>query len=88
MQQSDLYSRLERIFHDIFDREVALTPELTAADVEGWDSFAHINLTLAIESEFGVRFKTSDLEEMHSVGDLVSFIGRKSAQYSSSSQES
>jgi acyl carrier protein len=88
VQQSDLYSRLERIFQDIFDREVVLTPGLTSADVEGWDSFAQIDLTLAIESEFGVKFKTSELEKMQSVGDLASFIERENARYSSSSRKS
>jgi hypothetical protein len=39
------------VFEDVFDRKVALTPEATAADIEGWDSFAHINLTLAARGE-------------------------------------
>jgi acyl carrier protein len=80
MQQPEIYSRLTKIFRDIFDRDVALTPETGAPDVEGWDSFAHVHLTLAIESEFGVKFKTSELDEMHSVGDLATFIQRNTAQ--------
>jgi acyl carrier protein len=74
MDKSEIYFRLARLFRDIFDQEVVLTPETAAQDVEGWDSFAHINLTLAIESEFGVKFATSDLEQAHNVGDLVAFI--------------
>jgi len=74
MQQSEIYSRLTKIFRDVFDLDLVLTPELEARDVDGWDSFAHIKLALAIESEFGVKFKASDLEQMLSVDDLVTFI--------------
>ncbi len=80
MQQSEVYARMTRIFRDIFDRDVPLTEKTAARDVDGWDSFAQINLTLAIESEFGVKFTTSDLEHMHSVGDLVAFVEQHSIQ--------
>jgi acyl carrier protein len=74
MQQSEVYIRLTKIFQDTLDQEVVLTPQTSAQDVEGWDSIAHIRLTAAIEAEFGVRFKTSDLEKMHRVGDIVALI--------------
>lgn len=80
MQESEIYSRLTKIFRDTFDRDVVLAPEIGAPDVEGWDSFAHIHLTLAIESEFGVKFKTSDLERMQRVGDLATFIEQNARQ--------
>ena len=80
MQRSEIHSSLSRIFRDVFDRDIVLTPETGASDVEGWDSVAHIHLILAIESEFGVKFKTSDLEQMHSVGDLATFIERNKPQ--------
>jgi acyl carrier protein len=76
MQQSEIYSKLTKIFRDIFDQDVVLTQETAAPDVDGWDSFAHINLMLAIELEFDVKFTTSDLEQMHTVGDLATFIER------------
>ena len=76
MQQSEIYSRLTKIFRNVFDLDLELMPELEARDVDGWDSFAHIKIALAIETEFGVKFKASDLENMLSVGDLVTFIER------------
>jgi acyl carrier protein len=78
MQESEVYVRLAKIFRNAFDEEVTLNPQTTAQDIEGWDSFSHINLTLAIEAEFGVRFTSSDVERMQSVGDMVSFIQRHS----------
>ncbi len=79
LDEEAVYARLSTIFDEIFDAEIDLTPGTTAQDVEGWDSFAHINLILTIESKFGVRFKTSDVERMRSVGDLASFILRQRA---------
>ena len=79
LDEEAVYARLSKIFDAIFDAEIFLTPETMAQDVEGWDSFAHINLILAIESKFGVRFRTSDVEQMKSVGDLASFILRQEA---------
>jgi acyl carrier protein len=78
LQEREVYARLAGIFQEIFDGDIALSPGTTAQDVEGWDSFAHINLVLAVESEFGVRFSSSDVERMVSVGDMVAFIaGRR-----------
>jgi acyl carrier protein len=78
MQESEIYARLSKIFLNIFDEEISLSPDTTAQDVDGWDSFTHINLILAIESAFGVKFKSSDLDQMHSVGDIVDFIQQTS----------
>jgi len=74
MQEAEVYLRLQKIFRDAFDQDVELKSDTTAQDVDGWDSFAHINLILAIELEFAIRFTTSNVERMHTVGDLVTFI--------------
>jgi len=54
-----------------------LTPELTAADVPGWDSFNHINLIVATEVQFKIKFKTAELESLRNVGHLVEVIASK-----------
>jgi acyl carrier protein len=78
MQQQDIYAQLTTIFHDLFDDDsLALTPELTAADVPDWDSFNHINLIVAIESRFKIKFQTAELESMHTVSHLVDLIDKK-----------
>ncbi len=75
MTTDQIYVRLTQIFHDLFDdSSIALDTGTTAADVDGWDSFAHINLLLMIENEFGIKFNTADMDNMLSVGDLVSYI--------------
>ena len=77
-ETAEIYSRLTEIFHDIFDdNSIVLTPQTTANDIEDWDSFNHINLIVAIESRFGIKFKTAELEALHTVGHLATLIERK-----------
>lgn len=80
MQQQEIYAQLTTVFHDLFDDDtIVLTPGLTAADVPEWDSFNHINLIVAIEARFGVKFKTAELESMQTVGHLADLIQSKLA---------
>jgi acyl carrier protein len=80
MQQQDIYAQLTVIFHDLFDDDtLVVTPALTAGDVPEWDSFNHINLIVAIESRFGIKFQTAELESMHTVGHLADLIQSKLA---------
>lgn len=78
MNETLIYEKLTAIFHDIFDDEtLTLTAATHAADVPGWDSFAHINLIVATEMKFGVRFTTGEVESMKRVGDLVRLLVAK-----------
>ena len=80
MQQQDIYTQLTAIFHDLFDDDtLVLTPALTANDVPEWDSFNHINLIVAIETRFKIKFQTAELEQLHTVGHLVDLIQEKLA---------
>ena len=80
MQLAEIYSQLTTIFHDLFDDDtLVLTPELTAGDVPEWDSFNHINLIVAIEQRFKIKFQTAELEQLHSVGHLADLITAKLA---------
>ena len=75
MQDSDIYPILTEVFRDIFMRDdLVLTPELSAPQVPGWDSFKHIEIIIATEAEFGVKFTTQELESLRAVGDLVRLI--------------
>ena len=80
MQQQDIYAQLTSIFHDVFDDDtLTLTPSLTAASVPEWDSFNHINLIVAVEARFKIKFQTAELESMNTVGQLVSLVEKKLA---------
>jgi acyl carrier protein len=80
MQETEIYSRLTDIFLDIFnDDTIVLSPDLSADQVADWDSFAHINLIVTIESRFKIKFNTAELESLRNVGQLVKLIGEKFA---------
>jgi acyl carrier protein len=75
MDEAQIYSRLAEIFEDVFDEEnIKITPELSAKDVDGWDSLTHIRLILTIEKTFKIKFSTSEIGRLENVGDLVSLV--------------
>ena len=78
MSHEKVYEELTDILRDVFDNpNVVATPELSAKDVPEWDSFNHINVVLAAEMRFGVKFRTSEIEGLRNVGDFVALIERK-----------
>ena len=78
MQSAEIYEQLTGIFRDVLnDESLRLTPELTAAEVPQWDSFNHINIVVATETQFGIKFKTAELEQLRNVGQFVDLIDRK-----------
>ncbi|MFZ1084440.1 MAG: acyl carrier protein, partial [Terracidiphilus sp.] len=70
--------QLADVFQDVFDDDsIQLTSELSAKDVDGWDSLAHIRLILTIEKTFKIKFSTSEIGKLENVGDLVAIIKAK-----------
>jgi acyl carrier protein len=71
-------ARLQQVFRATFDDpDLVVETGTTANDVDGWDSLTHINLMVAVEREFRVRFTTAEVTKMKNVGDLIGAIGRK-----------
>ena len=80
MEQIEIYAKLTDIFRDLFnDSPLVLKPEMTPAAIPEWDSFNHINLVVAIEAEFRIKFQTVELEAMHNVGAFINTIQRRLA---------
>jgi acyl carrier protein len=78
MTEADVYAMLTEIFREVFMRdELVLKPTLSAEDVEGWDSFKQIEIVVAAEERFGVKFTTRDLDNLQNVGDLAQLISSK-----------
>jgi acyl carrier protein len=78
MQEAALYDQLTDIFRDVFMRDdLALKPELTAKDVPGWDSFKQIEIIIAVEEKYGIKFHTRELDSLHNVGDLARVVQTK-----------
>jgi acyl carrier protein len=76
--ESDVYKDLTEVFHDVFMRDdIALTPALTAKQVQGWDSFKQIEIIMASEEKWKIKFNTRELDSLLSVGDLAKMIVAK-----------
>lgn len=75
MEREDVYERLNMVFREVFDDEtIELTDETTADDVDGWDSFEHINLVVAVEEEFSFKIPMGKVVTMQNVGEMVDII--------------
>lgn len=71
---------LNQIFKMVFDDDsIQIRPDMTANDVDGWDSLSHVNLITTIEAKFNIRFSQKELLKHRNVGDLIKDIERKLA---------
>jgi acyl carrier protein len=75
MERNEIFEKLNEIFVDVLDLdEVKLTDETSANDIEEWDSLSHIQLIVAIEKEFKVKFTSKEIMSWKNVGEMVDCI--------------
>jgi acyl carrier protein len=73
-----IYQKLTSIFRTIFENEtIVLCAETSESNIAGWDSFNNASLIAAIEKEFAIRFRTAELQSLHTVGNFVNIIRTK-----------
>ena len=78
MERTDIYDKLNDIFVDVLDlEEVTLTDSTTADDIEEWESLTHVQLVVAIEKAFGIKFTALEIMKWKNVGELVDSIAQK-----------
>lgn len=74
----EIKERLQEIFRDIFDdEELEIREDMSAKDIEDWDSLAQINLIIAIEKEFGVKFNLEEVSKLKNIGEMLTQIESK-----------
>ena len=74
----DVRDKLNGIFREVFrDDTIQIKPGTTANDIEGWDSFSHVILIVAVETRFNIKFTRKELLIFKNVGDLMTGIERK-----------
>ncbi len=75
MTRNELYARLNTVFRDVFDDDsITVTDTSCADDIEGWDSLSHIDLIVAVETEFNMKFNMGETTRLHNVGEMVDII--------------
>ena len=73
--EEKIYERLNEIFQDVFDDEdIVVDPGTNSDTIEDWDSLEHINLVVAIEKAFGLKFSMDEVTGMKNVGEMVEII--------------
>lgn len=73
--EKEIITRLQVIFRDVLDDEdMRITREMCAKDVEEWDSIAQLNIIIAVEKEFKVKFKIDEIVSLKNVGDMLDLI--------------
>ena len=78
--REEIIEKLNEIFSFVLDDEVSLTPETTAADVDGWDSLSHITLIGEIEDAFGFRFLMKEVVGMKNVGEIIDILSARATK--------
>lgn len=74
---NDIRSRLNIVFQDVFDDPgIQVRDDMTAEDIEGWDSVAHITLILSVEEAFGVRLNAAEIGKLSNVGAMIDLLHR------------
>ena len=78
MESTAVIQEMNEIFRDeLDDNQISLQRETTARDVEGWDSLTHIQLIVAIEKHFKIRFSSSEIAGFLNVGEMADAISKK-----------
>ena len=72
--------KLQEVFRDVFDdEEIIIDADTTAEDIDAWDSLTHVQLIVAVEKEFAVKFSTVEIMKMKNVGEFIDLINKKLA---------
>lgn len=78
MTKANIYEKLTEIFRDIFDDDTIELQETTSSeDIDGWDSLEHINIVVAVEQTFSIKFTMDEVTGMKNIGEMVEIIMSK-----------
>lgn len=78
MEENTVTQKLEKIFRNVFASDsIEVTREMTANDLEEWNSLNHMILISEIEEAFAIRFRLKELNQMKNVGDMIDMINSK-----------
>lgn len=78
MERKEILSKVESIFQDVLDNEdIVLTEEMSASDIEEYDSLSHIQLVVAIEKAFAIKFSSKEITSWNKIGEMIDSIASK-----------
>lgn len=75
---NEIIDKLEKIFQSFFnDRQIILTIDTTAKDIERWDSLTHLELINQIENKFNIEFQFDEILAFENIGEMINCIEKK-----------
>ncbi len=78
MTREEVFEKITRIFREEFDDDtLVIVDETNAADIEDWDSLAHVELVMTMEKEFQMKFNIKEVGKLKNVGEMADLILRK-----------
>jgi acyl carrier protein len=78
MERNEVIAKLTPVFREVFaEPNLELNDDMTAADVENWDSLTHMIMITKVEDMFGIKFKLRELNKLKNVGNLCDIIVEK-----------
>ncbi|MDD6571678.1 MAG: acyl carrier protein [Thermoflexaceae bacterium] len=78
MTREEIFEGLNEVFRDVFDDEdITVNEATTADDIDDWDSLEHINLIVAVEKKFGMKFTMGEVSGMKNVGEMADIIEKR-----------
>ncbi|WP_036877792.1 acyl carrier protein [Xylanibacter oryzae] len=78
MDKKEILEKVTLIFRDILDNdEIELEYNTTSDNIEEWDSLTNVQLIVAIEKYFNIRFTSIEIVSWKNVGELVDNISKK-----------
>jgi acyl carrier protein len=77
MERADIAIEIGKILLSVFKKDIEIHDDLSAKDVEGWDSLTHMVIITKIEDHFSVKFKLRDLNKLNNMGNLLDLVKAK-----------
>jgi acyl carrier protein len=78
MEKKEILQKVNEVFIDNLDNEnIVLTENTTADDIEEWDSLTHVQLVVAVEKKFKIRFNAKEIQNWKNVGEMIESINSK-----------
>ena len=78
MTREEILQGLNEVFQEVFaDEGIALTESTGAEDIDEWDSLSQIELIMAIEAQYSMKFSIDEAQGIHTVGDMIDIIEKR-----------
>ncbi len=72
MERKEILVKVQDVFRDVLDNEeLELQETMSAGDIEDYDSLSHIQLVVAIEKSFGIKFTSKEIMSWDNIGSMI-----------------